>query len=371
MRKILTSILIFALFFFVFSLSTVSAKVIAEQNGSVTIAKTEVINDDLFVGAQAVDIAGTVNGDVFIGAQTVKITGVINGNLHVGANILDLQGTVKGNVYAAGQSILISSTKIGGSLLAGGATVSVDKDSVIGGSILTGAGTLTIDSQVKRSVYAGTGNLTIGAGAMIGKDLYYAAGNNQVNIAPGAKILGNTYKSEVKTASSSAQIEAAKKELPRALTAIRFGTEIVSFLGALIIGFIYLKLFGKHLSRSAAFVTGSFWKSFGIGFLVSIAFIPGIILLLVTVIGIPVAGLSILMLILYTALSKFVVASSFGTCAASKFKWKMSPYGGMVFGLLIIYLLKLIPIVGFFTGLTVLWTGLGALTLQMFSKVDN
>jgi len=116
MRKIIASLLISVFAFLAFSASSVSAKVISSKNGDVIIPKTEVVNDDLFIGAQTAVIDGTVDGDVFIGAQTVKITGIINGNLHVGAQTLDLSGKVSGNVYAGAQSLMVSGSKIGGSL---------------------------------------------------------------------------------------------------------------------------------------------------------------------------------------------------------------------------------------------------------------
>ncbi len=371
MRKVFSSLLIFIFALFVLSATKVSAKVVTDQSGgSVTVAKSEVVNDDLFIGAQIVDIAGTVNGDVFIGAKTVKITGIVNGNLHIGANTLDLGGTVKGNVYAGAQNVLVSGSKIGGSLLIGAATVNVDKDSVIGGSILVGTGNLTIDSQIKRSVYAGTGTLTIGGETKIGKDLYYASGNNQANISANAKIAGSTYKSEVKSARGSVNIKAVKKQIPAVMNTVKLVTTLVSFIGALIVGLLYLKLFGKHFTLSTGIVSKSFWKSLGVGFLVSIAFIPGLIILLITVIGIPLAGLAFLMLLLYSYLAKIVVGSAFGSWISQKLNWKISTYGAFAFGLLIIYLLGLIRVIGFATGLVVLWTGLGALTLRMFSKSD-
>jgi len=371
MQKVIASLLIFVFSFFVFSATEVSAKVIADQSGpSVTVGKTEVINDDLFIGAQAVQIDGTVNGDVFVGAQTVKITGIINGNLHAGANTLDLSGTVKGNVYAGAQNVLVSKAKIGGSLLVGAATVNVDKDSSIGGSILAGAGTLLIDSQVQRSVYAGTGSLTVGSEARIGKDLYYASGNEQgrANISQKAKIVGSIYKSEIDTAQKNAQMEAAKKRLPAAKNAVKFGTSIISFIGALIVGFLYFKLFGKHFTQTSGMVSDSFWKTLGVGFLVSISFIPGLIILLITVVGIPLAGLAVLMLLLYSYLAKIVVGSTLGHWISQKFNRKMSTYGAFALGLLLIYFLKMIPVIGFAVGLVVLWSGVGAFSLRMFQR---
>lgn len=369
MKKFFASIAVFVAAFFVFSVGSVSAKVLTSQNGEVVVAKDEIINDDLFVGAQTVQIDGTVNGDVFIGAQTTKITGVINGNLHVGANTIDLSGTVRGNVYAGAQSIFVSGSSIGGSLLIGAGTINVDKDSQIGGSIIAGAGVLSIDSQIKRSVYAGTENLTIGADALIGKDLYYASGDkNHTNISNKAKVTGSVYKSEVDTMKANAKVEAAKKNVPQALNAAKVFTTLISLVGALVVGFLYMKFFNKSFVDASETVSRSFWKSLGIGFLVTIAFIPGIIVLLMTIIGIPVAGLSILIMLLYTYLAKIVVGSALGKWVSAKFNWRTSEYGVFALGLLVIYVLKSIPFLGFLTGLVVLWSGLGALTLQIFSK---
>jgi hypothetical protein len=367
MRKIFASILIFVFAFITLSVTKVSAKVITSQSGGVVVAKTEVINDDLFIGAQTVEIAGTVNGDVFVGAQTLKVTGVINGSLHVGANTVDIEGTVKGNVYAGASSILVTGSKIGGSLLAGTATINVDKDTTIGGSILVGAGSATINSQVKRSVYAGTGSLTIGDNAVIGKDLYYSADKNQAqaNISTKAKIAGSIFKSTVSTPQTNINVP---KQLTSAIAGARISISIFSFVSALLIGLLYFKLFGKHLNQTSGLVTGSFWKSLGVGFLVTIALIPGLIVLLITIVGIPVAGLALLIFTLYASLAKIVVGLAFGGWITGKFKWKVSAFWTFALGLLVIDIVRIIPVIGGITGFTVFLVGLGALTLQMFQR---
>jgi len=344
MRKVFASFLVFASAFFILSAVPVSAKVIKDQKGTVTVAKTEVVNDDLFIGAESVVIDGTVNGDVFIGAQTVKITGIVNGNLHVGANSIDISGKVLGNVYAGGQNILLSGANIKGSLLAGGASINSDNLSVIGGSVIAGGGSILIDSKIGRSLYAGTKNLTVG---------------------DNAKIAGSIYKSEIKTPQRNIEIE---KKVPGILHGFKIASTIISFFGAFIIGFLFFKFFPNSFSKSSKIVSGSFWKSVGIGFLVSMAFIPGVIVLFITVVGIPVAGIMILMFILYSYLAKIVVGSALGEWISKKFKWQMSFYGTFALGLFAVYLLKMIPVVGFFSGFIVCCAGLGALTLAIWKK---
>lgn len=366
MRKVLTVLLVSI--FFVFFTGPVSAKFVSNQN-NYNVSKDEIINDDLFVGGQTVEIDGTVNGDVFIGAQTVKISGVINGNLHVGTNVLDLEGTVKGNIYAGAQSILISNSNIGGSLLAGTATLTVDKDSTVGGSILAGAGTMSLDSTVGRSVYAGTGSLIIGANAKIGKDLYYAAGkqDGQVNISKEATVSGTIYKSEVNTSQKDVQV--ATKEVSAVFRALKFSSNVVSLIGALIVGFLYLRLFGeKNFKQMSNLVEKRFWKSLGVGFLVTIAAIPGLVILAFTVVGLPLAGLALLLILLYIYLAKIIVGACTGNWLSKRFNWKTSTYWAFALGLLVIYILRLIPLIGFLTGLVVLWVGLGAQTLKLFSQ---
>jgi len=370
MRKISTALLIFIFAFFGLFVTGVSAKVISNDKGSVIIGETEVINDDLFVGAQVAEIDGVVNGDVFIGAQTVKIAGIINGNLHVGANTFNLGGVVKGNVYTGAQNLLVNNATIGGSLLVGAASVNIDKNTTIGGSILAGAGTLSMDSQVKRSVYAGTGSLVVGSDSVIGKDLYYAAGDEegQTSISENAKIGGTIYKSEAKPPKEGFDMGAAKKQASPFVSGAKVMSGLISLAGALVVGLLYLKLFGHHLSHTAELVTKSFWKSLGIGFLVTISAVPGLIILLITVVGIPLAGLAFLMLLIFSYLAKIVAGMAFGNWARQKYNWKLSTFGTLALGLAVFYLVKLVPFIGFLAGLMVLWIGLGALTLSVFSK---
>lgn len=371
MRKFLASTVVFILTLFVFA-TPASAKVVTDQKGSVVISKNEVLDDDLFAGAQTVEIDGVVNGDVFVAAQTVRVTGKINGNLHVGANTLDLMGTVKGNVYAGAQSVLVSDATINGSLLVGAATVNLDKDTTVGGSVLTGAGALNLDSEIGRSLYAGVGNLTLGDEAVIGKDLYYAAGNKdgEVNISTKATVGGNTYKTEIDSRKADDQMMAAKQKVPAVMRAVRVTGSVISLIGALVVGFFYYKLFGKHLNQTESFINRSFWKSLGVGFLTTIAFIPGFIILLLTVIGVPVAFLALLILIIFAYLAKIVVGLALGNFISRKLKWNLPLYGSLVLGLFIIYVLRFIPAVGFLTGVLVLWIGLGSLVLGVFAKSE-
>ena len=367
MRKFISSILIFILAFFTISVVKVSAKILSNDKGTVTVANNEIVNDDLFIKAQTAEVYGTVNGDVYIGAQNVTIQGTINGNLHIGAQIVNLDGNYKGNVYIGAQNVSVTGANINGSLLVGSQDLTLDSKTQIGGSILAGGENVNIDSQIKRNVFVGAGILSIGSNTVIGKDLYYATRKNmgRVNISPNAKIAGSTHKSESGPAQS--EIQTVRSRGIAFLRAFKVVGSVISYLGALIIGFAYFKFFEKHFTKTAALITSSFWKSLGIGFLITISFIPGMILLLMTVVGIPIAGLAILLLLLFVYFSKIVVGLSFGNWCVKRFNWKMKTFSTFAIGLLVYYLVRFIPFIGGLAGLIVLWVGLGALVLSSFS----
>jgi hypothetical protein len=363
MKRLVSSFFIFVLLFTV-SFKYVSAKVISENNGHVVIGQNEVVDDDLFIGSKTAEIDGTVNGDVFVAAETLKITGVVNGNLHAGANTIDLMGKVKGNAYLGGQNVFVTGATIGGSLLIGAATASTDKSTTIGGAFISGAGGLSLDSVIGRGAYLGVGTLTLGDNTKIGKDLYYATGDKQgdAGISEKAKISGNVYKTQVDTQ----RTEQSKMRGQRFMRDFHVGSTIVSYLGALVIGFLYFNFFAKSFTESAASVSKSFWKSMGVGFLSVIALIPGLIILLITVVGIPVAGIIVLIFMLLGYLAKLVVGLALGNWLQQKFNWKFSLYGSFAFGLFAVYFLKTLPFVGFLTGLVVFLLGLGSLILNTF-----
>ncbi len=390
MRKIFTSLLIFIFVFFIFSVTNVSAKVIADENGTVTVAKTEIINDDLFIGAKSAEIDGTINGDVFVGAETVRINGTINGNLHVGAGTVNLGGTVKGNAYIGASQVNVSGLKIEGSLLVGSGSLNVDKDSSVGGSIIAGVGTSTFSSPVKRNMYIGAGsvyinstiggevrigagNISIGSNTKIAKDLYYATGGKdqgEINISDMATVSGAIHKSEYKFANQK-DIDTVKKELPAVFNTAKLFFAIISFIGALIIGYLYLRFFGKQAKSAVELISKSFWKSLGVGLLIMLGTAPVLLVLLITAVGIPLAGMAFLLLMIYMYLAKIVVGIAFGSWLSRKFNWKnISPFAVFAFGLFAIYVLKGLPFIGIFVSFVVIWSGLGALTLRMFSKSD-
>lgn len=82
------------------------------QGEKVIIGADEVIDDDLFVGADHFILNGTVKGDVYAGGTTVEINGVIEGDLIAAGQNLMINGTIKDDVRVAGMAVTVGERAI-------------------------------------------------------------------------------------------------------------------------------------------------------------------------------------------------------------------------------------------------------------------
>jgi carbonic anhydrase/acetyltransferase-like protein (isoleucine patch superfamily) len=386
MKKIFSLLLVFTFSFLIFPVKEAAAEVIIKERGMVSVRGEEVVDDDLFVGAETVEILGTVNGDVYVGTGSLRVDGVINGNLHAGSGMTTISGVISGSVYVGSGNLIVENAKIGNSLLVGAGNVSIDKDSEIGGSFLVGSGSVAVNSPIGRNVFVGAGTvdlnssvggearvaggiITLGPDANIAKDFTYAINEQEgsLNISDTASVSGSINRSEYKFATEE-EVEMARSGFSKVFRAVRGVTQLISLVGALIVGLLALRFFNKFFTKATSHVEKSFWKSLGVGFLVIIAAIPTFVLLAITGVGLSLVWVLFLLLMLGIYFSKIVVALCLGNWLVDKLgKRKISVYAVFAIGLLALYILKFIPVIGFFTSVVVLFSGLGALTLHLKS----
>ncbi|MCD6424686.1 MAG: polymer-forming cytoskeletal protein, partial [Anaerolineales bacterium] len=160
-RKIL---LIFTPLFLVLTIGfgfTATAKAVEYDEDGI-IEEGEIIDDDLFIGADTVEINGTVNGDVFAGGNVVIVNGTINGSLATGAQTILVNGKVSGSIYAGSMTITLGpETEIGRNMFYGGFNFSAEEGSIIHRDLLVGAYQALLSGDIGRDVQAGVGALEI------------------------------------------------------------------------------------------------------------------------------------------------------------------------------------------------------------------
>ena len=128
----------------------------------VVIPAGNVVNDDLYIGANQFVLDGTVNGDVIVGGQMITINGTINGDLFAAGQTIVINGTVTGASRIAGSVLFIGEkANIGKDVVGAGYSLESRKGSVIGRDLVFAGGQILTAGDIARNVQVATGGLEI------------------------------------------------------------------------------------------------------------------------------------------------------------------------------------------------------------------
>ena len=109
----------------------------------------------------------------------------------------------------------------------------------------------------------------------------------------------------------------------------------------------------------AATVAKKPFASFGLGLLTIVIFPIAALIAMLTIVGIPLALISAVLLIISLYIAKLFVSLAIG----QRLLKKSGPIPQLAVGLLAIYILKIIPVLGGLVTIAVALTGLGALII--------
>ena len=355
---------------------------IINSGQTVDIKEDEIIDDDLIIFAQEVDIKGTVTGDVCVFAQDVTITGEIGGTIVAGASSIDIDATSAKTVWAAGGNIDISGDITKNVILAGGQLL-VSEDANIGRDFIVYGGKLTVEGDIVGEIKGGVGkfvmagrssDITISAEqakitsqARIAGDLIIDSGAEPV-IEEGAVIAG-----EVKFEKRKAEEKKAYFALAPFIAFMITFIKIIIFISKLIVGILIIALLKGYARRLMNTLNASTWKCLGWGFLSLIVIPVATAILFMVLIGFPLAlfGTFIYMILLY--LASIFIAMVIGEKIIQLFKKRgeISLYPSFIIGLIVLFVLGWIPILGFFVKLFVLLFGSGMIILGTWDIVKE
>lgn len=343
---------------------------------SVNVAADETVDDDLYVGAGTVSIAGTVNGDATIAGGTVSVSGTVNGSLNVAGGTVDVLGDVTGAVRVSGGTVRIAGS-VGRDVVVFGGTATIESGAEIGGDLAGGTGTLTVVGTVAGDLLAGAGTielvgtvdgevnvsvgmLTVAPSAVVGGDLTYTS-DQDANLADGAQIGGDVERREPDVAAGGSAIA---------------DNPIVSYfgllLGMLVLGWGLLAIRPRLVAGSADVLRASPLPALGIGFVALIG--QFILLALLVLIGALLATLAgalgggflvaavvvLLLIIILILLSSVPVAMAIGRAILPDASLYLAYLAGAAILCLILVAAGFVPILGGLLFLLVWILGLGA-----------
>src|SRR3989344_2108888 len=371
MKKIFLILLIFS-FISTFFLTPVLAANVE------VLSKGQTIDSDYFRVGDTILIEGDIKGDAVFAGGIVTVNGNIDGDLFVAGGKVNVNGAVSNNIRVTGGDITLSGS-VGRNVLLVGGNRTIDKQAAIGGSLIAAGGNLDLSAaKINRGFRFFGGRLYLNT--TISNEAFVVA-NSQFMLGPQASVAGNlkyTGKSEAvlepgATVSGSILFEPQTKDeqFPRFFGLQRYldifkklrpVTEILTLIVSFIIGFILLGLFPRGFEKTVMAMENRPYAVFGWGIISILIRLLVIGLLIVTIVGIPLAFFTFLISIFVAFVARFVVAFFLGR------KIMLSKFGerrgwAMVLGLTVFTILGLIPVVGIVIHWILLTFAIGALVL--------
>jgi len=313
----------------------------SRAGGTVVVAQGETISEDLEAFGGDIVIRGTVDGDVAAFGGNIRIEGQVTGDVEA----------VGGNVWVAGS--------VGGDVEASAGNVYVQPDAEIGGSLSVAAGNVVVAGSVGGNAELAGGTIRLAPSASIDGNVEYAVGEEGEFTNEGATVGG--------TVTRVRDVGAGPWEGPQ-IPDWTFG--VYGFLVNLALGAVLLLVFPRFSARVGDRVGDDPLRTGGVGLLTLIV-VPFVLLLVaITIIGIPLAlvGGVLFGLLLWVALvyGRFAVGGWLLALADIENRW-----GALLVGLIVLGLAGRIPWIGGVIDFVVLLLGLGAVAALLFTDYRN
>jgi hypothetical protein len=358
-------LIIFSLCIIIFPAITSASEF--KAGDKLVITKDEVINDDVYFAGSSVLVDGTINGDLVVAGGEIKVTGTINGGIIAAGGSILVNGNVTNDIRVAGGEVRIGGD-VGDNVLVFTGQFNLEKNAKIARDLTMGAGNAVIDGTVNGNINGGVSDLEMRG---VTKGNVTLEINNNIKIFPGATIGGNLeytapHQGEISGIVSG---KTTYKETPIKKEDIRskIGSEIIGYLWLLLIGIVSLMLAPVLTQKNSDMVSAKPLKNLLSGLLFLIITPIVVVLLLITIIGIPLSLIILTIYIIFLYISRIYVGFWIGQYVLKKLK-KETRFRvlTMALGLIIVFIGINLPIIGIFIHIVILLLGLGAIILTEY-----
>ena len=385
---------------------------------NLTVAKTETINSALVANGSTINIEGNIDGDLYCFGSQVVISGRINGDVFCSAQSINISGRVNGSIRLLANDINVSGQSFGSATIFSSNFILTDKavigndlsvvstKSKINGTIARDlviyTSELSLNGYVGRNVSGRINQITIGSNADVRGNINYSGQNDPIRMS-GSKVSGSIVRTPImSTASygsgvvpailtfllfmasllivSLATVWSFPKFYQKNAEVIKQGLDkrlldqnkivhyvvlpLLTLLAGTFIAFIVPDPSAKGFVLLLTLVAFSYilFGKVALFGLANLFLVPMVILvLLVTIIGVPLAGLIAVAWILSLILCGPVFAYYIGSKVISKGKNSKNQTLVMLIGSLIVLSLYAIPVVNMIVGAVVAIVGSGAI----------
>ena len=275
---------------------------LALMSGSIACAQEDPAVDgfflrpdgDILAAGAVVSARDTVPGDVMVTGRSIDFDGRAGGSYLGAANDQRVEGRIDGSVRAAGNVVVVNAS-IGRNATVAGRDVTLADDAVLEGNAYLAGAMVRVEGEVAGDVYAGGAEVVIAG--RVGGDVRVEAG--ALRVGPDARIDGELrYRLDeetVATISADAVIDGGTRELEPREDDGNVGFFVLRLLAFVLAGLIVVGFFPGTTVALSETMSAQPAAALGYGLLWAVVGPLAVVLLAVTVVGIPAAvGLAVL-----------------------------------------------------------------------------
>jgi hypothetical protein len=324
---------------------------------NIRLAKGETVNGNFYTAGGDVEIAGDVTGDLLVIGGRVAVPGNVAHDVASMGGELDITGQVGGDVRIAGGEVIVGG-EVNGDLVIAGGTVRLLSGAVINGDVmlagsdlrieglingsLIGAANLTrIEGTIQGPVRIRTALLEFGERANLGNSLSYLA-PQEADIPPTAQITG-PIQFEMTSGMDQSWLYGVFRKVGIAIFLFSFGIALAG-------GLLAVNLFPQTSTALVQHISSHLGIEFLRGFVLFLVMPPIFFLLMVTVIGMPVAvltGMIHLVLGVVSVIYAAVLAGALFLKAVRHIEAPVANWKAVMVGIPLLFFVSLIPVLGF------------------------
>lgn len=344
-------------------------------------AVSGVSGSDYFGVGGIINLTDAVPGDAILAGGRVSVASEVDGDLVATGGELSLGGAVGDDLYAAGGSVQVDALVSGNARVAGGevtvgpATVVAGALSLNGGRVLfegnthsnlrASGGSVRLNGEVHGDAEIRSEELLIGPETRIGGRLVYH-GPVAPEVPEGAVIAGGV---EFHERDARRFFQDHK---PRVHGAARGAGSFLWFVGVFVAAALFVLMFPRFARDAAAAIGVKPLQSLGLGLaiLVCVPFLG--IVLLITIIGIPLALLLVpiyllVMFLGWATAALFIAQRGLEVLRPARAVTPAWQLLALFLGLLALWLLRQVPFAGGLIGFLALVAGIGALAWRTWN----
>lgn len=341
------------------------------QEGSIVVLPAGATHQgDFFATGRSVEISGTVDGDLYVFAGQVIIDGLVTGDVLGSGGSIDISGKVLGNCRLLAGSVLVSgdvegnvssiagsvqflsSSQLSGNLVA--IAGNIDLGGSIDGEATLIASNVRVSSHIHHDLQGYMGKMRLTSKALIDGSVDYRS-NTKAWIDPGAVIHGGVIYHP-----SIVHKIVAGTWIYKILVGSQVLVVLMNFIYTFVTGLVLMRLFSGNMQTTLHFLSTHPWKSLLYGALIVVLLPCVFLLLLITILGVPFALTLMAANVIgfYTAKVYTIVWGA--NWLFSKIGLQKNRVPTYFYGVVLYFVLTMIPFVGPSLSFIALLFGLGA-----------